>query len=94
MNTIPVENLRCLRDPDCLRHHWHAGHVHSIGPIDPRELYAARQRRKHAGRRAYKIVREMEQAWGHPKYMLTPMQRDSIIRVLQHEFLFSQFMSS
>jgi len=84
-----TENIRCLRDPDCYRHLWHGGHIQVIGPIDPRKLYQARQRNRDAGRRAWCLVRRMEDKkseWG-PKLTLSRAQRLTFFREIQIELL-------
>ncbi len=64
MGLLPVENLRCLRDPDCQSHAWHAGHMRKLPPEDPRRTYEGRQRRKAAGRRVWHMILSWEKYWG------------------------------
>src|SRR5665213_3938236 len=82
IKSLPVENLRCLRDPDCKKHPYHAGHLSSIGPIDPRVLYKTKQRRSNAGRRANIVVREFERYSLGPR-MINSSQRRFLIKGIQ-----------
>ncbi len=81
---MPVN--KCLLQPN---HPWHAGHTTAIGPIDPRALYAARMRRKDAGARAWRIVREASdphREWG-PKIAMTDLQKFFLLVVIKGELL-------
>jgi len=73
---MQVENLRCLRDPDCERHSPHGGHLRKLGSIDPRISYEIRQRRKYAGRRAWGMIRAWQKY--HKKIGLTSSERHSL----------------
>ena len=77
--SLPVENLRCLRDPECKTHEYHAGHITFIAQDNPRQSYEVRQRRKLVGGQASRMVRNWEKArWG-PNLELEPWQRQSLI---------------
>ena len=84
---LPVENLRCLRDPNCESHRYHAGHITRIGPIDPRRLHEAHMRRRRAGRRASRLVGEMENSTWGPRILLTSSQRHTLIEAIILELL-------
>ena len=84
---MSVENLRCFHDPDCQRHPWHPGHIRKIKQPDARTMYALRQRRKAAGRIAWRIVKDVEtQKWG-PKIKMTPTQKQALCLFIEVELL-------
>ncbi|QQG45305.1 MAG: hypothetical protein HYW89_04905 [Candidatus Sungiibacteriota bacterium] len=81
---MPVNT--CLLQPN---HPWHAGHTTAIGPVDPHILYAARLRRKDAGRRAWKIVQEASdpnRRWG-PQITMNDLQRFILFTMVKDELM-------
>lgn len=69
---LPVRNLRCLRDPNCEKHEWHAGHIRRLGNTSPKKDYENRMRSKIAGRKAYSIISNVEH---YGKMQLTHVQK-------------------
>jgi len=74
--SLPVANLRCLRDPNFEKHKWHAGHIDRVKILSPQEDYEKRQRRKRAGKKAFSIIRFMEHYWG----MKLTLTQKSVLR--------------
>ena len=72
-NLPPSSSLRCLRDPHCEKHEWHAGHM-SQGRVksDPKEDYENRTRSKEAGHKAFSIISNVEH---YGKMQLTHVQK-------------------
>lgn len=81
-----AENLRCLRDPEFKNHPWHAGHMSSVTPADPRALLEAHQCRRSAGRRAFNLVKSWNHYWARD-VKLKPSQQSMLVLFIRNELL-------
>ncbi len=86
-----AESFRCLRDPNCERHPWHAGHLTKLCPVDPQTSYEVRQRHKSAGKQAWREIQLWQKYWGKnvhmtrlERFMLFVFVRDAIFSALSH----------
>lgn len=79
---LPSSNLRCLRDPHCEKHEWHAGHLTRLKSPSPKEDYENRMRSKAAGRKAYSIISNVEH---YGKMQLTHFQKHMLYIFIKGE---------